>query len=181
MVLFFKVSSYDHVTFEPKLRDPYESSWVKVQPSSVEGADEGLFTRQNVEPNTILSFYNGIRLQTHEMTDMPDWADNAYRIFDPTRKSGTIDIPKEFIESDNYCASLAHKTNHSFMPNAELVIFDHIRFGLIPCILSTQDIPENQEIFVHYGYELDDCPVWYEESWNKGSFPVPVSSFDYLF
>merc|ERR1711953_186597 len=168
-----EVSSYDHVTFEPKLRDPYESSWVKVQPSSVEGADEGLFTRQNVEPNTILSFYNGIRLQTHEMTDMPDWADNAYRIFDPTRKNGTIDIPKEFIESDNYCATLAHKTNHSFAPNAELVIFDHPRFGLIPCILSTQDIPENQEVFVHYGYELDDCPVWYEDSWNKGCFPIP--------
>ena len=121
-----------------------------------------------MEPNTILSFYNGIRLHPSVQGDLPDWADNAYRIFDPTKKSGTIDIPKEFIDSNNYCASLAHKTNHSFMPNAELVIFDHPRFGLVPSILSTQDIGENEEIFVHYGYELDDCPAWYEDSWNQG-------------
>ena len=54
------------------------------------------------------------------------------------------------------------------MPNAELVIFDHPRFGLVPSILSTQDIAENEEVFVHYGYELDDCPDWYESAWSQG-------------
>ena len=54
------------------------------------------------------------------------------------------------------------------MPNAELVIFDHPRFGLVPSILSTQDIGKGEEVFVHYGYELDDCPDWYEEAWSKG-------------
>ena len=130
-----------------------------------------------MEPNTILSFYNGIRLHPSVQGDLPDWADNAYRIFDPTKKSGTIDIPKEFIDSNNYCASLAHKTNHSFMPNAELVIFDHPRFGLVPSILSTQDIGENEEIFVHYGYELDDCPAWYEDSWNQGNTIFLLAKF----
>ena len=63
-----------------------------------------------VEPNTILAFYNGLRLHPSKAGDMPDWHDNAYRIFDPTKKSGTIDIPAEYIDSEAYCASLAHKT-----------------------------------------------------------------------
>jgi hypothetical protein len=129
------------------------------------------------------------------MGDAPEWCDNAYRIFDPTRKNGTIDIPKEFIDTANYCASLAHKTNHSFVPNAEFVVFDHPRFGLVPCLLSTQDIDCHEEIFVHYGYELDDCPDWYylllytmqyhlafscrryffryEALWSAGDYPKP--------
>jgi len=55
---------------------------------------------------------------------------------------------------NNFRASFAHKTNHSFMPNAEFVSFEHPRFGLVPCILATHDIMEGEEIFVHYGYDL---------------------------
>ena len=40
------------------------------------------------------------------------------------------------------------------MPNAEFVSFEHPRFGLVPCILATHDIQEGEEIFVHYGYDL---------------------------
>ena len=157
------------------LPDPYESVMVCVRPSQVECGGDGIFARQTIEPNQILAFYNGIRLNSTNAFDAPEWSDNAYRIFDPTRKNGTIDIPKEFIDTANYRASLAHKTNHSFMPNAEFVVFDHPRFGLVPCILSTHDIEENEEIFVHYGYELDDCPAWYEASWQGGNYPVPAS------
>lgn len=155
-----EVSDFDHVTNEPLLPDPYESTYVVVKKSAVEGADDGLFARGHIEPNTVLAFYNGVRLNPKSSHDMPEWHDNAYRIFDPTRKDGTIDIPKEFIPSSAYCASLAHKVNHSFMPNAEFVAFDHPRFGLVPCLLSTLDIADGEEIFVHYGYELDDCPDW---------------------
>jgi hypothetical protein len=28
--------------------------------------------------------------------DHPDWDENAYKIFDPTQKERTIDIPKQF-------------------------------------------------------------------------------------
>ena len=51
-------------------------------------------------------------------------------------------------------ASYAHKTNHSFMPNAEFVSFEHPRFGLVPCILVNHDVKAGEEIFVHYGYDL---------------------------
>lgn len=170
-----EISDYDHVTQEPLLPDPYESVMVKVLSSQVEGANDGLYACQRIEPNSILAFYNGVRLNPTKAKDAPEWSDNAYRIFDPTRKDGTIDIPKAFIDTANYRASLAHKTNHSFMPNAEFVAFDHPRFGLVPCLLSTHDIEENEEIFVHYGYELDDCPDWYEEAWQGGFYPVPAS------
>jgi hypothetical protein len=61
---------------------------------------------------------------------------------------------EEISFSNNFRASFAHKTNHSFMPNAEFVSFEHPRFGLVPCILATHDIMEGEEIFVHYGYDL---------------------------
>ena len=30
-----------------------------------------------------------------------------------------------------------------------------------------------EEIFVHYGYDLDDCPDWYKDAWQRGTYPVP--------
>ena len=64
---------------------------------------------------------------------------------------------------------MAHKTNHSFVPNAELVTFDHPRFGVIPCVTATHDIEAGEEIFVHYGYHLNNCPDWYEQVSRDGS------------
>ena len=168
-----EISTFDFVTSEPLLPDPYESAMITVKTSGIEGAHEGIFANTALEPNTIVAFYNGVRLTSLKAIDMPDWDDNAYRIFDPTRKDGTIDIPKEFIPLTNYCASLAHKTNHSFIPNAEFVVFDHPRFGLVPSILTTQDIDAGEEIFCHYGYEMDDCPTWYEAAWLAGSYEMP--------
>ena len=40
------------------------------------------------------------------------------------------------------------------MPNAEFVSFEHPRFGLVPCILVTHDVKAGEEIYVHYGYDL---------------------------
>lgn len=170
-----EVANFERLTTEPLLRDPYESQMVDVYVSKVEGAHDGLFSRQKIEPNVILAFYNGIRLPEGRTIDEDDWVKNAYKIFDPTRKNGTIDIPTCYWNFEDYCATCAHKTNHSFMPNAEFVAFDHPRFGLVPCLLSTHDIAAGEEIFVHYGYELNGCPDWYEEAWLKGSYPVPES------
>ena len=78
----------------------------------------------------------------------------------------------------SYCATLAHKTNHSFLPNAEFVTFDHPKYGLVPCLVSNHDIKADEEIFVHYGYQLDTCPDWYEEAWRTGNYAVPDSLKD---
>ena len=121
----------------------------------------------------------------------------------------------QFRSYTNYCASLAHKTNHSFVPNrlastavtlatniimlipysllshqflSEFVVFDHPRFGVIPCIASIHSIAAGEEIFVRcrtklwnelsivsfkinfprYGYDLDYCPDWYLQAWESG-------------
>ena len=55
------------------------------------------------------------------------------------------------------------------MPNAELVTFNHPRFGVIPCVTATHDIEAGEEIFVHYGYHLNNCPDWYEQVSRDGS------------
>lgn len=172
-----ELATFDMVTSEPKLPDPYESRMVRVATSKVDGANEGLFAARAIEPNTVIAFYNGKRIRpcSKEDVDHADWEVNAYKIFDPSRKNGTIDIPFEFRDLDKYCATLAHKTNHSFLPNAEFVSYDHPKYGLVPCLVSNHDIRAGEEIFVHYGYHLDGCPEWYEEAWRSGNYPVPDS------
>ncbi len=59
-------------------------------------------------------------------------------------------------DSKQYCASLAHKCNHSFLPNSEFVVFDHPKFGLIPCLLSIADIPKDQEVYVQCFTTMDE-------------------------
>ena len=43
---------------EPTLRDPYESSMVEIRVSNIDGANQGLFARQDIEINRVLAFYN---------------------------------------------------------------------------------------------------------------------------
>jgi hypothetical protein len=48
---------------------------------------------QDIEPNTVLAFYNGSRARP-ETFDPSTWETNNYRIFDPAdMPHGTIDIP----------------------------------------------------------------------------------------
>ena len=42
---------------------------------------------------------------------------------------GPLDIPAWATSTAAYCASLAHKANHSFDPNCQFVVFDHPKFG----------------------------------------------------
>ena len=79
-----------------------------------------------------------------------------------------VDIIEKYHPYSNYCASLAHKTNHSFIPNCEFSEFNHPRWGLVPCIQAMHDIAEGEEIFVWYGYDLDYCPDWYLLAWELG-------------
>ena len=163
------------MTRETLLSDPYETEWVEVRPSTVPFANEGLFARRPVKTGQILAFYNGIRREPKITFDAPDWVKSSYRIFDPARKKGSLDIPTEYRDSNQYCASLSHKTNHSFMPSAEFEVYNHPRFGLIPCLVSITSIEAGEEIFVHYGYTLEHCPDWYTDAWAQDNYPIPES------
>ena len=163
-----EVSTHEFVTKSPTLPDPYELSTVEVRKSNVFGANDGLFARKKIEKNVVVAFYNGIRILPNT-SDSKTWDEDGYKIFDPsTKPNGTIDIPAKFRHLKEYCASLAHKTNHSFIPNTEFVVFDHPRWGVIPCLASIHTIQEGEEIFVKYGYDLDFCPDWYLAAWEQG-------------
>jgi len=171
-----EISTHEFVTASPTLIDPYEAVMVEVKKSNVEGADDGLFAKKNTGKNVILAFYNGIKIVPCIASTDLGWEADSYKIFDPSKKpAGTIDIMEKFRDINNYSASLAHKTNHSFVPNSEFMVFDHPRWGVIPCIASIHTIAAGEEIFVRYGYDLDYCPDWYLNAWEKGAYPVPDS------
>ncbi|XP_037531053.1 histone-lysine N-methyltransferase SETD7 [Nematolebias whitei] len=113
------VYSYDKststcITTHVLLSDPYESKRVFVAESLIRGAGQGLFAKTDAEPETVMAFYNGIRI-THSEVDSRDWALNGNTI--SLDEDTVIDVPQPFDQIDKYCASLGHKANHSFTPN----------------------------------------------------------------
>jgi len=175
-VLRREISTNEKMTSQPLVPDPYETAMVEVRQSSVPGAEEGLFARRDVVPDTVLAFYNGVRSR-RQKDGAQTWQNeaNAYKIFDPTCKEGIVNIPPEYHQLSSYCASLAHKTNHSFVPNCEFGEFFHPRWGLVPCIVAKHAMSAGEEAFVWYGYDLDFCPDWYLDAWEQQAFTVPDS------
>lgn len=58
----FEESNTTHMGAEPLLRDPYEVKTVDVLTSNIPKAGQGVFLLRDVPANTIVSFFNGIRL-----------------------------------------------------------------------------------------------------------------------
>ena len=111
-------------------------------------------------------------MKTFEMTDPKEDHDaNAYKIMDMRGKDengneGILDITPQYRSLKNYCATLAHKTNHSFDPNAKFFLFDHPRFGKVPAIKTLEEIGKDMEITVSYDYSLEDAPPWYQDLYS---------------
>ena len=63
---------------DPTAADPYESRYVSVQQSRIEGASEGLFARADIELGTTVAFYNGSRANP-DLFDPSTWETNNYR------------------------------------------------------------------------------------------------------
>ena len=78
------------------------------------------------------------------------WEANAYKIMDmlgtnpETGLTSVIDIPDEYISTENYVASLAHKCNHCFDPNASY----ELGFRCESCHLDRTLNVECQKIFI---------------------------------
>ena len=128
------------------LPDPYESKHVTIGKSEITGAGEGLFAVISIEANTVVSFYHGDKVKPEDFNP-ESWEGNCYKIFDPMDyPRGTIDIPTWAQSSSRYSATLAHKTNHSFHPNAQFIVFDHPKYGIIPGIMTIEDVNEGDEV-----------------------------------
>ncbi|XP_062332197.1 histone-lysine N-methyltransferase SETD7 isoform X1 [Osmerus eperlanus] len=148
------------------LPDPYESKRVYVADSLVLGAGDGLFAKVDAEPNTVMAFYNGVRI-THSEVDSRDWALNGNTI--SLDEDTVIDVPQPFDKMEMYCASLGHKGNHSFTPNCKYDPYVHPRFGLIKCIRTLRAVQRDEELMVAYGYDFEpsgesglEAPDWYQ-------------------
>ena len=163
--------NYDRATKErissrPLLKDPYETEFVSVALCKDIRKGEGLFVTKSIPADTIIAFYNGIKLAGNECVKCENWEEDAYKIMDllppdETGESGVLDIPPEYQNTDHYYASLAHKANHSFKPNAKFCLFYHPRFGPLPALRSTQSMQGGSEVLVNYEYAYDEAPPWY--------------------
>ncbi|KAK7137810.1 hypothetical protein R3I94_013452 [Phoxinus phoxinus] len=147
------------------LPDHYESQRVYVGLSLISGAGEGLFAKTEAEDNTVMAFYNGVRI-THSEVDSRDWSLNGNTI--SLDEDTVIDVPEPFNLTENYCASLGHKANHSFSPNCKYDPYVHPRFGQIKCIRAIRAIEKDEELTVAYGYDHEpsgksdpEAPEWY--------------------
>ncbi|XP_013885424.1 histone-lysine N-methyltransferase SETD7 isoform X2 [Austrofundulus limnaeus] len=175
---FFEISpnspvySYDKststcITSQALLPDPYESQRVFVAESLIRGAGQGLFAKTDVGPETVMAFYNGVRI-THSEVDGRDWALNGNTI--SLDEETVIDVPQPFDQMEKYCASLGHKANHSFSPNCRYEPFVHPRFGPIKCIRTSRAVQRDEELTVLYGYDHEstggsgpEAPDWYKK------------------
>ncbi|KAK5865314.1 hypothetical protein PBY51_016488 [Eleginops maclovinus] len=166
------VYSYDKststcITTHTLLPDPYESQMVFVADSLIKGAGQGLFAKVDAELDTVMSFYNGVRI-THTEVDSRDWALNGNTI--SLDEDTVVDVPQPFNQLERYCASLGHKGNHSFTPNCKYDPFVHPRFGLIKCIRTLRAVHKGEELLVAYGYDHEEkgdsgpeAPEWYRQ------------------
>ncbi|MGH0127016.1 UNVERIFIED_CONTAM: hypothetical protein FKN15_027876 [Acipenser sinensis] len=132
------------------LPDPYESERVYVADSLIAGAGEGLFAKTEAESNTVMAFYNGVRI-THETVDSRDWSLNRNTI--SLDEDTVLDVPEPYNNVKRYSASLGHKANHSFTPNCIYDPFVHPRFGPIKCIRTLRAVESDEELMVAYGYD----------------------------
>ena len=114
---------------------------------------KGIYAKKLIKEDTVIAFYHGIKLPPNYKEE-ESWEANGYKIFDPSNSPlGTLDIPEEYRSTSQY-----------FSPNSQFLVYDHPRWGNVPCIASNQDIKAGEDIFVRYGYDLNYCPDWYRDS-----------------
>ena len=56
-------STAEHISANPLVQDPYESLFVELGPSRMPHAGQGLFSRMDITPATVIAFYNGVRIK----------------------------------------------------------------------------------------------------------------------
>ena len=121
---------------------------------------DGLFVREDFEADAILAFYNGVRLDKGEAEEPSEaWEDDAYKILDQTKEQNVLDIPEKFRSLDTYCASLAHKTNHSFSPNARFCLFHHPRYLRYQPITALYSHTDQSQVWGHSGPEIPEAAL----------------------
>lgn len=171
----FWKSTLTEIRVPPLQEDIYEKKYVEVRDSRLEGAGDGLFAKKALAQGATVAFYNGIRVGPN---DTPPFQSRDYEIYvdwnKPGVKSDYMDLPQEFISTENYRASLGHKINHSFAPNCAWDVVEHPVFGRIPRIVTLRDIEPYEELTCHYKIDMEEAVLhdnlaWYVAQWGKMS------------
>ena len=177
----FEMPNSSFISSNPKLMDPYEKSNIYVKESTIAGMrySEGIFAKRHIPSFRLVAVYAGVLLSDSECQDIfenvsiemhEDLHKNQIELNDDL----TIDVPPYYSDIINYRGSLGHKVNNKLDEdeiNAEFGNMNHPRFGLIICIRSIRVIEPGEEIFVDYGYgveEEDWHPNWYKNMlWDR--------------
>lgn len=175
----FDQSTSIRISSSPLLRDPYEHHMVYVDHSGIPYAGEGLYAKQSIEPGTLISIFNGIRIRDFNSTETrfrEGFTD--YKIL--LKRDVSLDIPKDSQRTAKYCATLGHKCCHSFVPNADFRELYHPRFGHVMSIVAIDYIRPKSEILVSYNYQIDRSPEWYRDLYFQHLRKVEGKSEEHL-
>jgi len=162
------ISSRDDISCPPHLRDPYEDQQVEVFTSGISGSGEGLQARKKIPAGTLVAYYNGIRIKSGDkylVEKNTGYAINLEWDMELRKNTDVLDILPEYQSTANYTSTLAHKVNHSFKSNCEWTHALHPCYGKVPAIFTLEDLEKGDELFIHYGYDMDAAPQWYVDFW----------------
>lgn len=148
-------SSKTQLASNPLLKDPLEEYWVDIQKSTIQGAGDGVFMKRDAPRNTVVGFFNGIRITLADTMSNSNMKQSVHKMWNDWTSDEMLYIPKEFISVNSYNASTGHKINHNSDYNVDAGYIDHPRFGKIRSIVTTQDLKQGQELFCQYANTID--------------------------
>eukprot|EP00095_Tigriopus_kingsejongensis_P001779 maker-scaffold339_size202159-snap-gene-1.24 protein:Tk01779 transcript:maker-scaffold339_size202159-snap-gene-1.24-mRNA-1 annotation:"hypothetical protein TRIADDRAFT_26073" len=150
------VSTYDTMSMDPMLRDPYEAKMVTVQQSLIPKAGDGVFTSQNVPADTIIAYFNGIRLkEKHIFNPVKMFKKKSIYLVEIGEVDDFLDVLPEFASWESYQASAGHKVNHGKNHNCGYTECEHPRFGNILCLATNQEMKAGTELLTLYNVAFD--------------------------
>ena len=180
------------------LPDPLENMNVELKTSSIPKSGLGLFAKRSLEPNELVSMYNGYQtygnkeykkhsLHCKNITQGRVENEIEEKCFKNLLRSyfGTVlDLPPWLDDLKVYNATLGHKVNHDFGSkiNAHFGAIEHPRFGQIPVIFAKMSIYKGEEIFLDYGFDLSHdlkkLAPWFIEGLEKHEKAVKMLDHD---
>ena len=183
---------YDHCTNASfgggslKIRDPYETKFVAVKPSTLTNGGDGVYLLKHMPKNKPVCFYSLFLYRKDEETTSfekscvqnTSMSDDYRRhcskyTLDLITFKGTFNIPPEYDVEP--LPNSGPKVNHHFSANN--TVFketEHPRWGMIQSVHPTIDLNAGQELFLYYDYERfggqDEFPKdfpWYWKAKSK--------------
>ena len=174
------VANDTYIGAHPLIMDPHERRSVYAT-TSEGGNGDGVFARRKFHSGDLVSYFNGIKTTEKKMfhDNMTDrevdhvgmyyfgLGGGAPRIYNVPKKI-MLDIPDPYRSIKFYRTTLGHKVNHKFDvdTNVEFDFVEHPVFGVIVCHIATKDIEVDEELFVNYGYGLENLTGWFKDVYD---------------